>query len=160
RRVGAASPPRRPVPAAASDASSARLAAETGVSGGDGFGAIGLGGPAGTRPGRPGFRYGHARLHRRRPHPPLAAPRGMFPRGVRRGLANAQSIRPGHQAPDRRPLRGLQSAEPAGYRPRSGAAPRHLRYARLPATAARRGGSRRTMNDIVARRPMTDATGD
>jgi hypothetical protein len=29
-----------------------------------------------------------------------------------------------------------------------------LRYARLPATAARRGGSGRTMNDIAARRSM------
>src|SRR5499426_1846205 len=155
----AASPSRRPVPAAASDASSAQLAAKTGAPGGDGVGAIGLGRPAGIRPGRPGFRYGHARLHRRRPHPPLAAPRGMLPRRVRRGPANAQSIRPRHQAPDRRRLRGLHPGEPAGHRPRSGAAPRHLRHARLPATAARRGGSGRTMNDIAAWRPMTDAAG-
>jgi len=33
-------------------------------------------------------------------------------------------------------------------------APRHLRYARLPSAAARRGGSGRTMNDIAARRSM------
>src|SRR5262245_24247755 len=83
----------------------------------------------------------------------------MLPCRVRRGAANAQSIRPGHQAPDRRRLHGLHPGEPAGHRPRSGAAPRHLRYARLPATAARRGGSGRTMNDIAARRSMTDATG-
>jgi len=44
----AASPSGRPVPAAASDASSAQLAAKTGAPGGDGVGAIGLGRPAGT----------------------------------------------------------------------------------------------------------------
>src|SRR5262249_51485386 len=71
--LSAAAPSRRPVPAAASDPSSAQLAAKTGAPGGDGVGAIGLGRPAGTRPSRPGFRYGHARLHRRRPHPSLAA---------------------------------------------------------------------------------------
>ena len=69
----------------------------------------------------------------------------MLPRRVRRGAANAQSIGPGHQAPNRRRLHGLHSGEPAGHRPRSGAAPRHLRYARVPATAARRGGSERMM---------------
>src|SRR5262249_13990785 len=98
------------------------------------------------------------RLYRRRPHPPLAAPRGMLPRRVRRGPANAQSIRPGHQAPDRRRLRGLHPGEPAGHRPRSGAAPRHLRHARLPATAPRGGGSGRTMNDIAARRLLPALT--
>src|SRR5262249_57757293 len=50
---------------------------------------------------------------------------------------------------------GLERGEPGGHRPGSGAAPRHLRYARLPATAARRGGSGRTMNDIAARRQET-----
>jgi hypothetical protein len=73
--------------------------------------------------------------------------------------ANAQSIRPGHQAPARRRLRCLHPGEPAGHRPRSGAAPRHLRYTRLPASAARRGGNGRTTNDIAIRRSMTDATG-
>ena len=52
----AATPSRRPVPAAAANSSSARLTAKTGAPGGDGVGAIGLGRPAGTRPGRPGFR--------------------------------------------------------------------------------------------------------
>src|SRR5262249_54479810 len=156
----AASPSRRPVPAAASDASSTQLAAKTGAPGGDGVGAISLGRPAGTRPGPPGFRRGHGRLQRRRPQPPLAAPRGRLARRVRRGPANAQASRPGHQAPDRRRLLGLHPSEPAGHRPRSGAAASHLRYARLPATAARRGGGGRTMNDdIAARRSMTDATG-
>src|SRR5262249_13616842 len=60
-------------------------------------------------------------------------------------------IHPGHQAPDRRRLRGMHPGEPAGHRPRSGAAPRHLRYARLPATAARRGGSGSTVNDNLDR---------
>src|SRR5262249_225726 len=36
------------------------------------------------------------------------------------------------------------------HRPRSGAAPRHLRYARLPASAARRGRNGRTMNNMFA----------
>src|SRR5262249_52803038 len=48
------------------------------------------------------------------------------------------------QAPDRRRLRGLHPGEPAGHRPRSGTAPRHLRYARLSATAARREGGGRS----------------
>jgi hypothetical protein len=47
-------------------------------------------------------------------------------------------------------LRGLHPCEPAGHRPRSGGAPRDLRYARLPATATRRGGSGRTMNDRMS----------
>ena len=96
------------------------------------------------------FDFGHARLHRRRPHPPLATPRKMLPRRVRRGAADAPSIRSGHQAPDRRSLHGLHPGEPARHRPRSRAAPRHLRYARLPATAACRGGSGRTMNDRMS----------
>src|SRR5262245_13331732 len=66
----------------------------------------------------------------------------MLPRRVRRGPANTQSIRPGHQAPDRPSLRCLHPGEPAGHRPGSGAAPRHLRYARQPTTAARRDTAR------------------
>src|SRR5262249_53198285 len=69
------------------------------------------------------------------------------------GAANAQSIGPGHQAPDRRRLHGLHSGEPAGHRPRSGAAPRDLRYARVSATATRRGGSGRTMKYSVSTSP-------